>query len=75
MKDLLAGTEFAQVAGVLTQFEVIGQRAGKRLVAELKDKTGVIELTWFQGSARVIRAINCSRIEWVPGTEQNNRVC
>ena len=42
-------SDFAQVAGELVSYEMIGQRAGKRLVAELKDKTGVIELTWFQG--------------------------
>ncbi|MBI3137358.1 MAG: ATP-dependent DNA helicase RecG [Sphingobacteriales bacterium] len=42
-------TEFAQVAGVLLSFEIIGQRAGKRMVAQLKDKTGILELTWFQG--------------------------
>ncbi len=49
VKELTPDTEFAQLAGVLLHFEVIGQKAGKRLVAELKDKTGVIELTWFQG--------------------------
>lgn len=47
--ELTAATEFAQVAGVLMNYEIIGQRQGKRLVAELKDKTGTIELTWFQG--------------------------
>ncbi len=40
---------FAQVAGLLVNFEIVGQRAGKRLVAQVKDKTGVLELTWFQG--------------------------
>jgi ATP-dependent DNA helicase RecG len=37
------------VAGVLVSFEVIGQKTGKRLVAQLKDKNGFLELTWFQG--------------------------
>lgn len=41
--------EFAQLAGVLLRMDIIGQKAGKRLVAELKDRTGEIELTWFQG--------------------------
>lgn len=49
ISDITFTTEFAQVAGVLTSVELIGQRSGKRLVAQLKDKTGVIELTWFQG--------------------------
>jgi ATP-dependent DNA helicase RecG len=34
---------------VLVNFEIVGQRTGKRLVAQLKDKSGFIELTWFQG--------------------------
>ncbi|MGQ0740080.1 MAG: ATP-dependent DNA helicase RecG [Bacteroidota bacterium] len=42
-------TGYAQVAGVLLNYETIGQRSGKRIVAELKDKSGVMELTWFQG--------------------------
>ena len=41
--------EYAQLAGVLLHKDIVGQKAGKRLVAELKDRTGEIELTWFQG--------------------------
>ncbi|HUR66881.1 MAG TPA: ATP-dependent DNA helicase RecG [Chitinophagaceae bacterium] len=49
INEIGPASDFVQISGVLTSFEIIGQRAGKRLVAELKDKTGVIELTWFQG--------------------------
>ena len=42
-------TVYAQVMGRLMSFEIVGQRAGKRLIAQLKDKTGILELTWFQG--------------------------
>lgn len=42
-------TEFTQVAAVLVSYEIIGLKAGKRLVAQVKDKTGSLELTWFQG--------------------------
>lgn len=56
ISDLAAQTDlpsgdagFVQVAAVLVSFEVVGQRAGKRLVAQIKDKTGFMELTWFQG--------------------------
>jgi ATP-dependent DNA helicase RecG len=49
ISDLGPDTDFAQIAGVLLNYEIIGQRQGKRLVAEIKDKTGVLELTWFQG--------------------------
>lgn len=45
----LAGVEFAQVQGVLAYKEVVGEKAGKRLVAYLRDETGVVELVWFKG--------------------------
>ena len=61
ISDITFTTEFAQVAGVLTSVELIGQRSGKRLVAQLKDKTGIIELTWFQG------------INWVQKTLQEGQ--
>ncbi len=48
--DLPAGEAgFIQVAGVLVDLELIGQRSGRRLVGTLKDKSGFLELTWFQG--------------------------
>ncbi|MBK6938161.1 MAG: ATP-dependent DNA helicase RecG [Chitinophagaceae bacterium] len=47
--EISPATDFVQVAGVLQGFDIVGQRQGKRLVAQLRDKTGTIELTWFQG--------------------------
>ncbi|MEJ7587542.1 MAG: ATP-dependent DNA helicase RecG [Ferruginibacter sp.] len=47
--SLNTATEYIQVAGRLTAFEVTGQKSAKRLVGYLEDDTGVIELTWFQG--------------------------
>ena len=41
--------DYVQVAGRLTDFEILGERKGKRLVAHIKDATGIMELTWFQG--------------------------
>lgn len=49
ISQLKQEADFAQVAGVVLHVEIIGQRAGKRLVAQLKDKSGVMELTWFKG--------------------------
>ena len=45
--------DFVQVKGRLIDFEIIGQNRAKRLVAHIKDATGVLELTWFQGIAWV----------------------
>jgi ATP-dependent DNA helicase RecG len=62
-----ADAGFAQLAGVLTHFEVVGQRAGKRIVAELKDKTGTIELTWFQGLSWVQKSLEAGQSYLVYG--------
>jgi ATP-dependent DNA helicase RecG len=48
ISEITPQSEYIQVAGVLISLEVIGQRSAKRLVAQLKDKTGFLELTWFQ---------------------------
>ncbi len=42
-------TDYIQVAGKLTSVEVIGEKHAKRLVAYVQDKTGILELVWFQG--------------------------
>lgn len=42
-------SDFVQVAGKLTSLEIIGTQRAKRLVAEINDGTGTLELVWFQG--------------------------
>ena len=42
-------TEYIQVVAVLVHYEIVGVKAGRRLVAQVKDKSGFLELTWFQG--------------------------
>lgn len=49
ISDITAQTDYIQVAGQLVSFEIVGQRAGRRMVARLKDQSGQMELTWFQG--------------------------
>ncbi|MCX6316080.1 MAG: ATP-dependent DNA helicase RecG [Bacteroidetes bacterium] len=60
-------TEFAQVAGVLLDVETVGQRQGKRLVARLKDSSGILELTWFQGLNWVQKSIETGKSYLVYG--------
>jgi ATP-dependent DNA helicase RecG len=47
--ELTPSTEYSQVQGRLWYYETVGEKSAKRLVAYLKDDTGVIELTWFKG--------------------------
>ncbi len=61
ISELTAATEFAQVAGVLQNYEMIGHRGSRRLTARLKDNTGVLELTWFQGLNWVQRSLKAGQ--------------
>ncbi|MFT3701807.1 MAG: ATP-dependent DNA helicase RecG [Agriterribacter sp.] len=47
--DINPSIDFVQVAGKITSCEIMGEKRGKRLVAELRDATGTLELVWFQG--------------------------
>lgn len=47
--ELTPLSEYAQVAGVMTDIQAVGQKGGRRLTAQLKDSSGYMELTWFQG--------------------------
>lgn len=49
ISDINFQTEYIQVTGVLLNVEVTGDKSSKRLTAQLKDKSGLLELTWFQG--------------------------
>jgi ATP-dependent DNA helicase RecG len=49
IREINPQMEYVQVAGSLVNFEIMGERAGRRLVAQLRDKSGLLELTWFQG--------------------------
>jgi len=61
--DKIAGltynTEYAQVAGKITDMEIIGEKRGRRLVAHLVDDSGEeIELVWFQGINWIQKALH-----------------
>ncbi|MDP1844960.1 MAG: ATP-dependent DNA helicase RecG [Sediminibacterium sp.] len=58
IKEINAFTDFIQVAGKLTHYEIIGAGRSRRLMAQLKDSTGVLELTWFQGISWVEKGLH-----------------
>ncbi len=49
--SLSIASDYAQVAGTLISIEMVGEKRARRLVAHLKDNTGILELVWFQGIA------------------------
>jgi ATP-dependent DNA helicase RecG len=61
VKELTPATEYAQLAGVILSFEIVGQKAGRRLVAQFKDKSGIMELAWFQGISWVQKILNAGQ--------------
>jgi ATP-dependent DNA helicase RecG len=42
---------YVQLRGYITEVKEVGSGRAKRLTAKFQDKSGVIELTWFQGSS------------------------
>ena len=47
--DISPETDFIQIAGIIENVAIIGEKRSRRLVAQLRDKTGSLELCWFQG--------------------------
>ncbi|GAA4313546.1 ATP-dependent DNA helicase RecG [Compostibacter hankyongensis] len=61
IRDITPHTDFIQVAGVLSDVELLGERRGRRLTATLKDDTGALELVWFQGISWVQKSLQEGR--------------
>ena len=55
VKEVTPDLPYVQILARLTQKEIIGEKAAKRLVASAKDETGSIELVWFQGITHVFQ--------------------
>ncbi len=52
-----AESDYVQVAGRLSPFDLIGEGRSRRLVAQLSDSTGLLEVAWFQGISWVEKSI------------------
>jgi ATP-dependent DNA helicase RecG len=49
ISEITPQTDHILLSGVVTGIETTGEKRGRRLTAQLSDRTGVLELTWFQG--------------------------
>lgn len=49
IKELHGDLPPVQTIGRIISKEIVGEKRSKRLVAQLKDDTGIMELVWFQG--------------------------
>ena len=57
IKDIRPDTDTIQVAGTLLFSEIVGAGRSKRLVAQVRDRSGILELTWFQGISWVTKIL------------------
>lgn len=49
ISQIIPQMEYVQVTGVLAMIELAGEKKGRRLIGQLKDRSGHLELTWFEG--------------------------
>ncbi len=61
VKDLRPDMPYVQVKGCLYNLRTLGTKGGQRLVAELKDDTGTLELVWFQGHKWIKESIKANK--------------
>ncbi|OYU95718.1 MAG: ATP-dependent DNA helicase RecG [Bacteroidetes bacterium B1(2017)] len=61
ISELRPDMPYVQVKGTLKNLRTLGTKGGQRLVAEMHDKTGVIELVWFQGHKWVKDSIQANK--------------
>lgn len=62
IREITADLPYVQVKGTIRNVEMAGDLRKKRLVAQLEDDTGTLELVWFQGVKWIAPKIK-------PGTE------
>ena len=58
IREIGPQTDYIQVAGTLVYYDIVGEKRGRRLVAQLKDGTGMLELAWFQGINWVVKNLH-----------------
>src|SRR5687768_2202670 len=57
IKDLNPLSDWVQVAGRLSHLELSGDKRARRLVGQIEDDTGRLELVWFQGISWIHKAL------------------
>lgn len=62
VNELSPVNDYIQVGGTLGNISITGGRGSKRMIAELRDRTGTIELIWFQGLNWVHKMLEPGRL-------------
>ena len=61
VRDLNTAGAEVQIKGILRSVNTIGEGGKKRLVAKLRDDTGVVELVWFRGIHWLSRSLEVGK--------------
>ena len=67
IRDITPLTDYIQVAAKLVSVEMIGDRRAKRLVAEVRDASGSLELVWFQGAQWIQKTLTVGQTYLIYG--------
>lgn len=67
VKDLHADLIGAQVLGRLVGLQEVGEKRAKRMVGQLRDETGTLELVWFQSIAWLKKSLKVGSVYIVYG--------
>ena len=75
INELQRNSAEIQVVGKITAFREVVQKRGKRLVADFRDDTGMMELVWFRGQKWIRESLKISqpyvifgKANWFNGT-------
>jgi ATP-dependent DNA helicase RecG len=67
IRDISPDTEYIQIAARLISVAAIGEKRGKRLVAEVRDASGSLELVWFQGIPWIQKMLTAGQVYLIYG--------
>lgn len=73
VKDLHADLIGAQVLGRLVSLQEVGEKRSKRMVGQLRDETGTLELVWFQRVAWLKKSLKVGSVYIVYGKPSDFR--
>jgi ATP-dependent DNA helicase RecG len=76
VSELRGDMPYIQVKGTISNLRMVGKQRGQRLVADLRDDSGILELVWFQGAKWVKESIVANKTYLVFGkpTEFNGTI-
>lgn len=67
IREITPQTDYVQISGRIKSIDTIGEKRGRRLVAEIQDASGSLELVWFQGIAWIQKMLEVGQAYLVYG--------